>query len=807
MSTCPRLIKWSTRSIEHEQTMTELKQLHRSCPRLVDFVVTGMESFRAKDDFTWVKGTKQTHYPQKPPKRMTHNLCCANIDVTNMKNLTVRSSTQQVLDDLFESFPSPVPQLTHLELAWTSPSTINKYIIPLMLQTAATLEVLMIPNIQLKDATTTDTLHGDINNDTKSSSSLSMISEPMVSTITMPRLKQMYLASSYFPSLIAPLLETLTTTVPSSMLASLIIHNQSRLRRLSWDSPLSPLIPPVSSDPMRLSLNDIPLSTFKHLEYLRVTRTMIDFITILSRSTASSLLTSVAWTDPTRLERPQTTLPSIAAATSAAVSIATPPTTIPSSPSITSIPIISASTGNAITRQQLASLLSKFHLTCLYLTCDINWSDHNDDEEKKKEQPTYYSFDRVKHVTLDGNTLSSLLSIVRLPCVKHISISDESFTNSFVATAAAATATASSSPITPTIDAKEPPRALPLPPPPAILTDPLHFLCYTPHLEELKLSSRSAMIFSRQSASLAPRTIETIQLASSLLPSASSSSSSSTAIPTTDDGGAFPSPKSSSSTATPSSIWSFWTLTKVRRMIFDWNVHTDIILALLSNLRGATDDTTSSMSSITTTTATSSSHLTKAKCELIHFHYTPLEWRSNWDTYHSLQPQVNHWMHIIPVLPSSIELIGTLSTVEQVRSALHHLPHLHTIQILKSSRLDTIAMYNEVIAYCRQYRGYTGVAVDATLIPINQTNLRGRARESLSSDRHLRCIDSLSTLSPDGDNTENQDSSTRTSSSNNNGNRSVPSLITIEVARGNGRSFVEGQLVGDPSKWISLYFP
>jgi hypothetical protein len=197
-------------------------------------------------------------------------------------------------------------------------------------------------------------------------------------------------------------------------------------------------------------------------------------------------------------------------------------------------------------------------------------------------------------------------------------------------------------------------------------------------------------------------------------------------------------------------------VTQLRRIVCTWNVRIDIILDLLRHYVASTSPTIKT--------------LEERKCQLIHFHYYPFGWFTHpSDSPSSIEnvKSTNHWLTIIPLLPSSIELIGPFSSIDQVRLALHHLPHLRTIQLLRMNKAEAIGIYNEVKTYCQHHphHHHTGDVDSLT--------------SKRSNNDDICCIRVLSRLC--------------------NNNNNIKHGITIEFADSNGG--IDTALFGDPSTW------
>jgi hypothetical protein len=724
MSTCPRLIKWDSRSPNNNcHRMKDLQQLYQMCPMLSHLQLTGLEALDKDGNLEWMNGN--TFYQSISTHTITITIVLirplivfviVNKGLTQLTNISIggpEAFVHQVMSSLSVALiNAPIKQF---EIATLQTITMKRYVMPIFKsRTSLSLEELMIHHFDTSrnnEMTTLAKIDPGIHEVSSSSSSLTYITMPKLQTLNTP------MGSSLeFPIISAPKLEILLTYSPSIILAQMLASNQSRLKQLNWSDSVhygttgtTIIVPSLLSSPslpyVVSSLNDVPSLSCQCIEQLHVRRPYIDFISILTLCRSSTMLRDVEWTNPQIAPSPITNHP--------------PP------------PV------STLNRHQLASLLASFvNLTKFRAVVVVPWSD----DEKGDGHNGGYCLQRLTHLTLEGNWGIPFLSILRLPSVTSLSISDGFFNE------ASLRSLKSSS-----------------------LEHIFSFLSSSSQLVELKLHSKE-------------------QAATPTHVNLSSSTSLSPSLPVC------------------------YSLKRLRRLVFDWKMDADIIIGLLHRLCGSEKD--SSLSSSTTTSLPLSMSTkeveSKEKCQLTRFHYHPLQWPRVHRSHIAPSYKVNAWLKIIPVLPTTITLIGTLSSVEQVRSVLRQLPHLRTIQILKLTKSETIDIYKEVMTYCRDVLGcivpsvFTDVSTpDNSLVD----NIRTRIRLT-------RCIARL-----DGEGEEVITNSSSSSSSATSLPHSHPSvvvtppprastalMISIHVVRHNGAGLLEGQLIGDPSTWPSSFY-
>jgi hypothetical protein len=401
------------------------------------------------------------------------------------------------------------------------------------------------------------------------------------------------------------------------------------------------------------------------------------------------------------------------------------------------------SSNTVISSHQLASLLASLvNLTKFRGTAIISWCKDNikDDHSNNGHPDGNYCLERLTRLILEGNWLP-LGSRLRLPSITSLSMSDPFFNETSRTSIKSST-----------------------------MQQLFSFLLLSApsKLKELRLTSYRAKGTSK--ATIKPMTNKVA-------------------------------PESVIQIATPPLCYS---LKRLRRLVFDWKVDIDIIIGLLRTLCASENDfpsLSSLLPPVSSTTSSSSMPSTEVKnkerSKLTKFHYYPLQWPH--DLTDGPPPSYNNanWLTIIPLLPSTITEIGPLSTLEQVKLALHHLPHLRIIQILKLRHSEATDIYHAVMSYCRDVRGCA--------IPLFPTPKAPDGLQFVDDDD-----DSDETVNTASSSLSATPSSKGSSSSVNSGvNLSLPRplqppppmMIAIHVGRGNGADVLEGELVGPASTW------
>jgi hypothetical protein len=563
------------------------------------------------------------------------------------------------------------------------------------------------------------------------------ITMPNLRTLTTPNLR--LVSPLEFPIINAPL-EDLNTSLPAIILAHMLASCQSQLKQLVWDSPQR------RGDGGEDGEGDVIPSLLSAVA------------SASGRPYFSSLndvpLSSCQYIEQLAVYRSYTDFISI-------LSLCR------SSTKLTELrwrdsnlhPRLSknrTSSNTDISYHQLVSLLASLvNLTKFRGAAIISWCQDNikDDHSNNGHHDGYYCLERLTQLTLEGNWLP-FVSRLRLPSVTSLSISDSFFNEGSL------TSLKSSS-----------------------VQHIFSLLSSSSQLNDLRLTSYKPK--NTLTVTIKPMTNKVA--AESVIQTAT--------------------PPVNFTSILPSSPPLCYSLKRLRRMVFDWKVDIDIIIGLFRTLCVSENDLSSSSSllpPVSSTTSSSSMPSTemknKERSQLTRFHYYPLEWPRYLGADEPLSYNNANWLTIIPLLPTTITYIGPLSTLEQVKLALHHFPHLRTIQILKLRHSEATDIYHAVTSYCRDVRGCT--------VPFMSTP------KATDEPQFKRCIPPLDDSDDDSDETVNTSlatpSSKGSSSSINSGvnlslphppQRPPPMMIAIHVGRGNGAGLLEGELVGPASTW------
>jgi hypothetical protein len=378
------------------------------------------------------------------------------IELTQLVELVVEAQVKFV-DRILISLPI-MPHLQRLEISCDPSSITMNNIIALLTNVSSTLTHLTLQRapliFRLMDPPSED---HNVNN----VASLRSIKMPQLTSLFHSSL--MSFSYDSFPLIIAPHLHSLETSLPSYVMANILLHNQSRLKRLKWYGDSAELLSTTLPSSLIVSFPVLPVESLRCLENLEVDhRPVSDFIFIIDLCASSSAsLTTIKWIDSNHSLSPEAQLTTAVAVAATAAATSKP---------------------TSLNRHQMASPLSKIiNLTDLYMTANIEWlpdsHDHDDINDVKSSitmsVPTDFHSSSLSHhyqhhshhdrhclqitqLSLHGTWLSplSLLSVVELPRTQFMAISDPLLTQSLSS---------------------------------STLENHFNFLCHTPRLRELDL--------------------------------------------------------------------------------------------------------------------------------------------------------------------------------------------------------------------------------------------------------------------------------------------------------------------------------